>query len=182
MVYKFKPHDHPPLTPSSPSSVSTIPGSGPRHFTFHPNKKFAYLVNELTGSVCSYSYGSGKLLKLQEVFTHPKKYNGVIGSADVHISPDGKFLYASNRGDENTLTIFSINKAGKLTLVGYQPTFGKTPRNFIVEPGGNYLLVANQESDNVIIFKRNKQSGLLSATGKPLQIPKPVCLQMIPMK
>jgi 6-phosphogluconolactonase len=180
MVYRFNPQSPEPLKLSSPSSVKVKPGSGPRHFTFHPNKKFAYLVNELSGSVCAYSYSAGKLSKLQESSTHPREYKGAIGSADIHVSPDGKFLYVSNRGEENTLTIFSINKSGRLTLVDYQSTLGKTPRNFIIDPSGNYLLVANQESGNVVIFKRNKRSGLLSATGKEILIPKPVCLQMIP--
>jgi len=183
MVYKFNPQSEHLLTPASPSYESTIAGSGPRHFTFHPYNKFAYLVNELSGTVSAYNYNKGVLKKLQEIPTHPKEYSGAIGSADIHTSPDGKFLYVSNRGEENTITIFSINNmTGKLKLQGFQSTMGKTPRNFIIDPTGNYLLVANQETDNIVIFRRNRKTGLLSATGKQVYVPKPVCLQMTLIK
>ena len=169
-----------PLQPADSAFASTGAGNGPRHFTFHPGKKFAYLVEELSGTVVAYAYNNGNLKFLQRISTHPKNYKGGMGSADIHISPDGKFLYASNRGDANTITIFSINKiTGKLALKGYQPTSGKTPRNFIIDPTGNYLLVANQDTDNIVIFKRNKLTGLLKNTGKQINIPKPVCLKMI---
>ena len=102
-----------------------------------------------------------------------------MGSAEVSLSPDGKFLYASNRGDENTITIFSVNSSsGKLKLIGYQPVSGKAPRNFIIDPTGNYLLVANRNSDNIVIFKRDKKTGLLKETQNQINLPKPVCLQM----
>lgn len=179
MVYRFDRQQGHPLKASTPSFVSAIAGSGPRHFTFHPNKRFAYLVNELSGTVYAYNYNKGHLVKLQEVAAHPKDYRGAIGSADIHISPDGKFLYVSNRGDENTITIFSVNHmTGKLKLQGFQSSLGKTPRNFIIDPTGRYLLVANQESNNIVLFRRNFKTGLLIATGKQLSIPKPVCLQM----
>ncbi len=178
MEYKFNQSAKLPLVPASPSSILLNPGSGPRHFTFHPNKKFAYLIEELAGKVEVYKYDNGRLKLVQTVITHPKDFKGVIGSADVHISPDGKFLYASNRGDENTITIFSINKTnGTLSLKGYQSTLGKTPRNFSIDPTGKYLLVANQDTDNIVVFKRNAQTGLLQYTGKQIKIPKPVCLQ-----
>ena len=180
MIYKFTPASDTPLQPAAHSFVSTTAGNGPRHFTFHPDNKFAYLVEELSGTVAAYSYNNGNLKFLQRISTHPKNYKGTIGSADIHISPDGKFLYASNRGDANTITIFSINKiTGKLVLKGYQPTLGKAPRNFIIDPTGNYLLAANQNTDNIVIFKRNKLTGLLKNSGKQIKIPKPVCLKMI---
>ena len=101
--------------------------------------------------------------KVQIITTYATDFVGEIASADLHISPDGKFLYASNRGNANTITIFSINAyTGKLTLVGYQSTMGRTPRNFAIDPTGNFLLVANQNSDNIAIFKRNKKTGLLT--------------------
>jgi 6-phosphogluconolactonase len=179
MIYKFKSLLKKPLQPCSPAFVNTPPGTGPRHITFHPNKKFAYLIHELSGTVTAYSYNNGKLKAIQELPTHPEAFKGVIGSAEIFVSPDGKFLYASNRGDENTITIFSVNPStGKLKLIGYQPVFGKAPRNFIIDPAGNYLLVANQNSDNVVIFKRNKTTGLLKETKEQIKLPKPVCLQM----
>ena len=180
MIYKFSPLSTHPLTPSFPPYIKTPPGNGPRHLTFHPNKKFAYLISELSGTVTAYRYNQGKLTELQQLITHPKEYTGQPGSAEVSVSPDGKFLYASNRGDENTITIFSINSStGKLKLEGYQPTSGKGPRSFIIDPSGHYLLTANQESDNIVIFKRNSQTGLLKETGNQIHVSKPVCLQML---
>lgn len=183
MIYKFNPAGKKPLTPSNPPYVSIKPGSGPRHITFHPNKKFAYLVSELAGSVTAFKYNNGKFFQIQSISAHPEDFKGTIGSAEINVSPDGKFLYVSNRGDENTITIFSINSiTGKLKLVGYQSTLGKAPRNFIIDPSGNFLLVANQDTDNIIIFKRDKKTGLLKETGEQIHVPKPVCLQLIPMK
>ncbi len=182
-IYKFNPSTKKPLTPSDPSYSAVTAGSGPRHIAFHPDKKFAYLINELSGTIVVYNYKNGKLKQLQEVPTHPVEFKGNIGSAEIIISPDGKFLYDSNRGDENTITIFSIDTiTGKLKLQGYQSTNGKAPRNFIIELTGNYLLVANQETDNIVIFKRNKKTGLLKVTGEEIRVPKPVCLQMIEIK
>lgn len=183
MIYKFNSSSKHPLIPSSPSYVKTPPGTGPRHLAFHPGKKFVYLISELSGTVTTYSYNKGKLAEVQQVITHPKEYTGTPGSAEIFISPDGKFLYASNRGDENTITIFSINSStGKLKLAGYQSTLGKTPRNFIIDPTGNYLLVANQGTDNIVVFKRNRQTGLLHETGEQIHVSKPVCLQMIEIR
>ena len=180
MIYKFNQDSEKPLSPATPPYVAVTAGNGPRHFTFHPNQKFAYVIQELSGTVGVYRYSDGKLDLLQDIATHPKGYKGDIGSADIHLSPDGKFLYASNRGDENTITIFSVDSAtGVLKLKGYQSVMGKTPRNFIIDPTGNYLLAANQSTDNIVIFKRNKQTGLLHPTGKQIKVSMPVCLQMM---
>ena len=182
MIYQFNSSSKQPLKPSSPSFLKLMSGNGPRHITFHPDKKFAYVISELSGTITAYRYTNGKFTDLQEIITHPKKYEGIIGSAEVVISPDGKFLYASNRGDENTITIFSINSlSGKLQLQGYKSTAGKAPRNFIIDPTGNYLLVANQNSDNIVIFKRNKLTGLLQEMKEQIKVSKPVCLQLVKM-
>lgn len=168
------------LSPANPSFVKVMSGDGPRHFTFAPDQKFAYLSEELSGSVSVYKYRNGNLKFIQRSLTHAKNYKGDIGTADLHLSPDGKFLYVSNRGDENTITIFSVDTlTGKLTLKGYQSTMGKTPRNFMIDPTGNFLLVANQSTDNIVIFKRNKQSGLIKPTGNEIKIPRPVFLKMV---
>jgi len=180
MIYKFNPSLKKPLSPARPAFVTTTPGSGPRHITFSPNNKFAYLIHEMGGTVTAYSYNNGELKEIQELPTHPKGYKGDIGSAEIFLSPDGKFLYASNRGNENTITIFSVDAAtGRLKLVDYEPVLGKGPRDFIIDPTGTYLLVTNQNSDNVVVFKRNKQTGLLKATGEEIHLPKPVCVQML---
>lgn len=180
MIYKFEPAAQRPLKPTTPSFAATKPGSGPRHLTFHPNGAFAYLIEEMTGTVSAYKYNDGRLIFIQRTTTHPSDFKGAIGSADIHLSPDGKFLYASNRGDANTLAIFAVNSTtGRLQLKGYHTTLGKTPRNFIIDPTGNYLLVANQGTNNIVIFKRNKQNGMVAATGQQINVPAPVCLQLM---
>ncbi|MEO8764602.1 MAG: lactonase family protein [Ginsengibacter sp.] len=181
MIYKFNALSPQPLSHASPSYAKVTPGNGPRHITFHPGGKFAYVINELSGSVTVFNYNNGKLKQIQDIITHPKEYKGQPGSAEIFTSPDGKFLYASNRGDESNITVFSINSnTGKLALKGYQSTLGKEPRSFVIDPTGNYLLAGNQESDNISIFKINKQTGLLQETQEKVKIPKPVSLQMIP--
>jgi len=182
-VYHFNPGKKEPLSGAKDSMVAVEPGSGPRHFVFHPAKPYAYLMNELSGTVDAFVYtaATGGLKHFQTISSHPVGYKGAIGSADIHISPNGKFLYASNRGDANSIAIFSIDAAGKLLLKGIQPVLGSTPRNFIIDPTGHFLLAANQESDNVMIFSINPQSGLLKFTGKQIKIPNPVCLKMLKM-
>ncbi len=180
MIYRFNPQAALPLSPAAIPFVALNPGSGPRHFTFHPSKPYAYVIEELAGNVSAYRYDKGKLTFLQRLSSHPKGYAGDIGSADIHISPDGKFLYASNRGASNTLAIFSIDPdSGKLTSVGFPSTEGVQPRNFIIDPSGQWLLVANQKTSNIVIFKRDFDSGLLQNTGNTLEVPNPVCLQLL---
>ena len=169
------------LIPSNPAFVATRPGSGPRHFTFHPTGKFAYVINEIDATITSFNYKNGALETIQTVNNLPEDYKGRKWAADIHISPDGKFLYASNRAEHESLSIFKIGKkTGKLTLVGHQPVNGKTPRNFAIDPTGNFVLVANQDSDNITIFKRDKKTGKLMATGKEIKVSMPVCLKFIP--
>lgn len=180
MIYRFSPLQKQPLTKGAQPFAATTPGSGPRHFTFHPNGKWGYLMEEMAGAVSAYQYKAGKLAEMQRILAHPDTLTTQPGSADIHVSPDGKFLYASNRGRENNIAIFKIDgKTGKLSTVGYQPTLGRTPRNFMIDPTGNFLLVANQDTDNVVVFKRNKTTGLLTETGEQLKIPRPVCLKML---
>jgi 3-carboxymuconate cyclase len=179
MIYKFNGLSQKPLQPATPAYVTTDPGSGPRHFIFHPDGKHAYLMQEMGGAVVAYNYKNGKLEKIQQIATHPDTAKGEFGSADIHVSPDGKFLYASNRGNENNIAIFSVDKNGRLTLAGYQSTMGVQPRNFCIDPSGKYLLAANQQTNNIVIFKRDMKTGLLKYTGEQINIPKPVCLKMM---
>ncbi len=183
MIYSFdNSNSSAPLSPGSPASFASTPGNGPRHLTFSPDGKCVYVINELTGNVTSLSYMNGKLKQFQEVPAHDASYKGKIGSADIHGSPDGKFLYVSNRGDENTITGFSINKNGKLSLIQIIPTGGKTPRNFVIDPTGQFLLVANQNSDTITFFKRDMESGKLSGMENSISVPKPVCLKFSKIK
>ena len=165
-----------PLTPASQPFVSVTPGSGPRHFTFHPNGKWAFLIQEITGVVTAFEYSNGKLTARESVTLVSPGSTGRIDAADIHVSPDGKFLYGSLRGDINEIVICSIDNGGKLALAGRQSTLGKTPRNFAIDPTGKFLLVANQNSDKIIVFKRDEKTGLLAATGTKISIGAPVCL------
>ena len=138
-------------------------------------------MHEMGANVTVYAWNDGKPTQVQDIGTFPKGFPGIKDGAEIMISPDGKFLYASARGELNLVAIFSIDEAsGKLTLKGTQSSMGLHPRNFIIDPTGNYLLVANQDSENIVIFKRDKETGMLTNTGKQIHIPRPVCLQMIP--
>lgn len=183
MIYKFEKKSG-KLKKAAMPFVITKPGTGPRHFEIHPNGKFAYLMEEMTGSVSVYQVlKNGGLNLLQNISALPRGFTGIIGSADIHVSPDGKFLYCSNRGGSNTIGILKIDEnTGLLNWVGSQSTLGKTPRNFNFDPTGNYLLVANQNSDEIVIFKRNKETGLLSDSGKRISVPNPVCIKWISTK
>lgn len=159
-----------------------IPGSGPRHLEFHPNGKYLYCINEISGMVTVFKYNRGIGEAIQYIASDVTPGEGGKGSADIHISPDGRFLYSSNRLKEDGIAIFNINSDnGLLNQVGYQST-GIHPRNFIMTPDGDYLLCANQNSDNVQIFKRDKETGLLSNTGKEIKVEKPVCLKWVSKK
>ncbi|PWG79515.1 lactonase family protein, partial [Pararcticibacter amylolyticus] len=153
-------------------------GSGPRHFEFHPNGKFAYSIQELNGNISAFGYNKGKLSLLQNISMVDPAFKGETGAADIHVSPDGKFLYSSNRGDANDIAIFAIApKTGKLSLKGRTSSMGKGPRNFVIDPEGNFLLAANQYSDSIVIFKRNKTTGMLTDTGERIKVGAPVCLK-----
>ena len=177
MIYSFDDKNG-ELKEGTPAFVETKPGSGPRHFAFHPSGKYAYLMTEMAGNVEVFTYDKrGGLKSIQSISAIPPDYTGSVGSADIHVSPDGKFLYASNRGESNTIAIFSIGEDGKLKLVGHESTFGKTPRNFNFDPSGNFLVVANQNSENVVIYKINRKTGKLTPLQNQIQVPNPVCIK-----
>ena len=178
-AFKFDTSSTEPLSNAGEYTVKTPFGAGPRHFTFHPNGKYAYCIEELSGTVAAYNYSNGKLDTLQRIFSYSKILKDY-GSSDVHVSPDGLFLYASNRGEnENTISIFSIDKInGTLKLVGHQSTYGSHPRMFVIDPSGKFLLVANLGTNNIIVFKRNSKTGLLTKTNYEISVLKPSCLQM----
>lgn len=157
-------------------SVAVKSGSGPRHLTFSKDGKFVYLLQELDGALTIFSYANGILKKIDETTILAKDFKGSFSSADIHISPDGKFLYASNRGEANTITIFKVLKNGKLQLTGQTSSLGKGPRNFAIDPSGNFLLVAHQYSNQVVVFKRDKNTGAITDTGKRIDLCSPVCL------
>jgi 6-phosphogluconolactonase len=167
------------LAPHQVPWLAVRPGSGPRHMVFHPNQRFLYVAHELDSSVTAYQYNAaaGTFTELQTLSLLPPDFSGQNLSADIHITPSGKFLYASNRGDDS-LAIFSIDEnSGKLTALGQESTLGKTPRNFAIDPGGNFLLVANQDSGTIVTFRIDAETGKLSATGQTVRVPSPVCIK-----
>ncbi|MFB0908657.1 MAG: lactonase family protein [Spirosomataceae bacterium] len=165
------------LTAGNHQTVSA--GSGPRHFTFHPNGKYAYVIQELTNTITAFDYTDGKLTEIEEVTTLPENFDGKSACADIHISPDGKFLYGSNRFSD-TIVSYKIDEAtGKLTTLNQTSVEGKTPRNFTISPTGKWVLVANQDSDNIVIFSRNTETGAITSTGKEIKVSMPVCLKWV---
>jgi 6-phosphogluconolactonase len=180
MIYKFNKNSDHPLSDAKDSIVTILPGSGPRHLAFHPAKPYVYLLEELSGTIDAYNYNNGRLTHKQRISSVPEDFKGSAGSADIHISPNGKFLYATNRGDANSIAIYSIDSAtGKLHIKGFQSVLGKHPRNFIIDPPGHFLLVANRDSDNIVVFKINTVTGLLKNINKDISIPNPVCLKLL---
>ncbi|MFI5124094.1 MAG: lactonase family protein [Chitinophagales bacterium] len=180
-TYRFDPNQPIPLTDAPDSFVSVTPGSGPRHIVFHPTLPLVYLISEMSGTIDAFHYDqhSGKLTPFQRLRTTPKSFHGDPGSADIHIRPDGKFLYASNRGVSNTLAVYAIGKDGRLTNKQYISVNGKHPRNFAIDPTGRFLLVANRDTDNIVVFAIDPVTGLLKATGREMQVPNPVCLKFL---
>ena len=146
----------------SKDNVAVAPGSGPRHFDFHPKGKYGYGVAELSGEVNAYAYKK-EMLSLIDTKETYKKEQPIYRTADIHISKEGKFLYVSNRGpEEDTIAVFEINEnTGKLSFIERVPTFGEHPRNFVIDPTGNFLLVGNQFTNNIVIFRINKKTGKL---------------------
>lgn len=132
----------------------------------------------MSGTVSVYQYKDRKLQPIQRIVTHEESLQEGFESSDIHISPDGKFLYAANRGTENNIAIFSIRNNGTLSLVGYQSTFGIHPRNFAIDPTGKFLIVTNVVSENVVVFKRDLTTGLLIKTGQDLNIRNVSCVQI----
>jgi 6-phosphogluconolactonase len=180
-VYSFNPAGSMPLTDLRDSVASLKPGTGPRHIAFHPSKPDVYILGELSGTVDGFHFDAkdGKMTHFQRIRTTPESFKGDPGSADIHISADGKFLYASNRGISNTLAVFGIRKDGTLVNKQIISVNGKFPRNFVIDPTGHFLLVANGNTNNIVVFAIDAMTGLLKATGKEISIPNPVCLKFL---
>lgn len=172
---KLKPNDEP--------WVQVKPGAGPRHFTFHPNGRYAYVINEIDSTVTVFTYDEtrGILREIQTLSTLPEDFEDASHCADVHLSPSGKFLYGSNRGHDS-IVIFAVDEGtGKLSCIGHEPTRGRIPRNFAIDPGGTFLLAANQQSDSIVSFRIDQQTGVLEWTGQMMEVPTPVCVKLLPL-
>lgn len=161
------------------STVDEKPGQGPRHFTFHPTNQQVYVLNELGCTITLHDLGvDGTLTPVESVPTLPEGWRGENTTADIHTSPDGAFVYASNRGHDS-IVIYAIDETtGKMTFVGHEPTQGNTPRNFAITPDGKFLLAENQDSDTIVSFKR-EDDGTLTPTGSVINVPAPVCMQFL---
>ncbi len=184
-LYRFEVNDtpfegQPALRESSYSEWELPPGTGPRHFDFHPDGgRYMYLLGELSGEVIVFDYHRGALQQKQVIQADSI---GARGSADIHVSPDGRFLYASNRLQADGIAIFAIDPdEGTLTRVGYQLT-AEHPRNFVITPNGDYLLVGGRNDDKVQVFAVDKETGLLTDTGKDIRVAQPACLKFATLK
>jgi 6-phosphogluconolactonase len=166
---------------TQPQVVKASPGTGPRHLVFSTDGRFLYMLTEMQSSVVAYSYdaASGALHELQTISSLPKGFSGENTAAEIEIDPSGKFLFASNRGDDS-IAVFAIDShTGMLTHVETDSTGGKTPRNFAIDPTGSWLLAATQDSDNIVVFRVDQKTGHLKASGNVLKVPSPVCLKFV---
>lgn len=169
------------VKPASQPWVSVAPGAGPRQLVVHPKGGFAYLINELNSTMTAYALDAqtGALTELQTLPTLPEGFAAHSTCAEVQITPDGKFLYGSNRGHDS-LAIYEIDPAsGLMTLVGHQSTRGKIPRNFEVGPTGRFLIAANQDTDNLVPFRLDPATGKLEAVGQSIEAPTPICVRFV---
>lgn len=170
------------LTPNDPPAGAVAPGSGPRHFAFHPTTKFAFVNNELTSTVTSFAYDptKGSLTEIHTLSTLPEPTPGN-STAETVVHPSGKFVYVSNRG-HNSLAMFQCDPAtGRLTAIGHASTGGKTPRNFNIDPSGRFVLAANQDTNNVVVLSIDQDTGKLTPTGTSIEVGHPVCVRFMKM-
>ena len=185
MIFKFD-AEHGKLVANDPPFAPTKPGAGPRHLVFHPNGKFAYLINELDSTITTFAYDdkTGALKELQTVSSLPANYKGQNTAAEIAILPSGKFLFASNRGDDSLASFVIDADKGTLTWVEEQSTRGKTPRHFGIAPSGKHLALCNQNSDTVLacsaIEVNNGLGNRLELVGDFVQVPSPCCAVFLP--
>lgn len=168
------------LTPNRPPFARTPAGAGPRHLTFHPNGKRVYVINELANSVTLFDYDadSGTLTEKQTISTLPKDFTGKSYCADLKITPNGLFLYGTNRGHDS-IAAYRIGDDGRLTLLGIEPSLGKGPQNLAIAADGKLLLCANMPGNNVAVFRIDEKSGGLKSVGTPLAMPSPSCIKVL---
>ena len=180
LIYRFDPMKG-KLTPNVQPWVQVKAGAGPRHFAFHPNGEFAYVINELDNTITAFAYdgSKGTLAETQTIPTLPDDFTGTSYCADVQIHPSGRFLFGSNRGHDS-ITLFAIDAtSGGLTFAGRQPSQGHYPYNLAIDPSDTFLLVANHGGDNVAVLRIDQDNGQLAFTGHSATLPNPVCIKMI---
>jgi 6-phosphogluconolactonase len=180
-IYRYDPEKG-TLTPNTPPEAAVAPGAGPRHFAFHPNGGFGYVINELNNTIDVFRHDpeSGALEPIQTVPTLPADFEGNNSTAEIFVHPNGRFVYGSNRGHDS-IAVFAVDAAsGKLTPIDHTPTGGKTPRNFAIDPTGMWLIAANQNTDDLHVFKIDPNTGRLAPTGHTAKIAAPVCVVFPP--
>lgn len=169
------------LTPNEARPFAKMqPGSGPRHLTFHPNGRHVYVINELANTVTFFDYtpDSGTLSERQTISTLPTGFTGKSYTADLKITPDGKFLYGTNRGHDS-IASYRIAEDGRLTLLSIDPSLGKGPQNLLITPDGRWLLCANMPGNSVVVFRIDATSGKITATGTQVEMPMPSCIRWV---
>ena len=169
------------ITPNDPAFAKVKPGSGPRHFTFGIDGKYAYVINEMGGTITAFAYepASGTLTEIQTISTLPDDFSGSNSCAEVRVHPSGRFLYGSNRGHDS-IAVYRIDQTkGTLTFIEHERADIKTPRNFNIDPTGKFCLVANQGGDSVVVFRIDQKTGALEPTGNKISIGKPVCIRFL---
>lgn len=177
-IWNYRESGSEPLKPTGAQPLNVNPGHGPRHIDFTPDKRFMYLITEMGGAIYVYAYDGLDSKQLQTVNLAAEGSDAESGGADLHVSPDGKFLYATNRGDANEIVVFAIDAGtGLLTFVERTSSMGISPRNFVIDPCGHHLLVANEKSNDVYVFRIDKNSGKLTLTNTKINIDKPCCLK-----
>lgn len=166
------------LIPNDPPFAPVAPGAGPRHLAFHPNGRYAFVINELGNTLTAFAYDqtSGALREIQTVPTLPPDFAGTSHTADVHVHPSGRFVYGSNRGHDSIVAFAVDTASGRLELLGHTPTQGQTPRNFAIDPSGTFLFAENQRTDTIVTFRVDAATGQLTPTGQVTAVPSPVCL------
>jgi 6-phosphogluconolactonase len=182
LIYRFDPSKG-SIVPNDPPAANVEPGSGPRHFAFHPTGRFAYVINEMTCTVTAFACdaSAGRLETLQTISTLPDGLTVAKGmiTAEVQVHPSGRFVYGSNRGHDS-ITVFAVDETtGRLAFVQNESTQGSTPRNFGIDPTGRYLLAANQRTDSVVVFRIDETTGRLTPTGTRITVGSPVCVKFV---
>ena len=180
MIYKLD-IEKGTIVTNSPPFAKVRPGAGPRHFTFHPNGKYAYVINELDCTVTAFAYNSvsGALTAIKTITTLPRGFDGSNSCAEIRAHPSGKFLYGSNRGHDSIVVYRVDPDRGTLTYVEHETADIKTPRNFNIDPTGRFCLVANQGKGTVVVFRIDQQTGALEPTGYNISVAKPVCVRFL---
>ncbi len=180
MIYSLRP-DTATITANETQPFATLPpGSGPRHLTFHPEGEYVYVINELGNTITLFDYGTtaGTLKVRQTISTLPPEFSGTSHTADLKITPDGKFLYGTNRGHDS-IAIYRIADDGSLELVSIEPSLGKGPQNLLITPDGRWLMCANMPGNNLVVFAIDANTGGLTPTGDAVSISMPSCIRWL---